>query len=455
MRIAIDMQGAQGSGRFRGIGRYTLALAEALLRNNSKHEIVLVLSGLFPESLPVIHTRFERMLPKENIRVWTAPGPVDYISGSRNTWRRQAAELVREAFISSLQPDVVLVSSMIEGIGDNSVTSVNRLPTDAKIAAIVYDLIPLINQENYLANPIYRQWYMGKLGHLKKADLFLSISESSMREAIQYAQIPEEKIFNISTAADPKFRPANLNSGIVRNFLKQIGIVKPFIFYCGGSDPRKNLPRLLSAYAALPETLREAHQLLLSGAIPNDHISDLKNHGEKIGLKPGEMEIPGYLDDESIIALYGACKCFVLPSWHEGFGLPALEAMSCGAPVIGSNTSSLPEVIGNPDALFDPFDEKSISKKIAQVLSDEKFRKRLIKHGLEQSKKFSWDLIAKRALVALESTVFEEKKTIIGTDETINGLIQAVSMLHTRPEKDDLLGLATAIDFSFPEAALS
>lgn len=455
MRIAIDMQGAQGAGRYRGIGRYTLALAEALLRNNSKHEIILVLNGLFPESLPWIHTRFEGMLPKEHIRVWTAPGPVDYISGNRNTWRRQAAELIRETFLSSLHADVVLVSSMIEGIGDNSVTSVKRLAQNAKIAAIVYDLIPLINQETYLANPIYRQWYMEKLGHLKNADLFLSISESVRREAIKHAQIPEDRIFDISTAADRKFRPANLNPEIVRNFLKQIGIVKPFIFYCGGSDARKNLPRLLSAYAALPKPLRDAHQLLLSGTIPKEHISGLKDYGAKIGLKPGELEIPGYLDDDSIIALYGACKCFILPSWHEGFGLPALEAMSCGAPVIGSNTSSIPEVIGNPDALFDPLDEKSISKKIAQVLSDEKFRKRLIKHGSEQSKKFSWDLTASRALAALESTVAEEKKTAVETEETISGLVQAVSMLHTRPEKNDLLGLATAIDFSFPETALS
>lgn len=452
MRIAIDMQGTQGSGRLRGIGRYTLALTEGLIRMNAEHEIILVASGLFPDTIAWMKSHFLGKLPQENIRIWSAPGPVDFISGHQNAWRRNAAELLREAFLASLNPDIVLISSMIEGIGDNSVTSVGKYPAKTKVAAITYDLIPLLNQEMYLANPVFRHWYMEKLSHLRNADLLLAISESSRREAIDHAQIPEDRIVNISTAADQKFHVRQVNPDEVTALQKRIGIEKPFVFYCGGSDARKNLPRLISAYAALPGKLRRGHQLLFTGTIPQHDIAALKAYGEKIGLSPSEMIITGYLDDNDIILLYQSCRCFVLPSWHEGFGLPALEAMSCGAPVIGSNTSSIPEVIGNPEALFDPFNEQAISKKIAKVLADEKFRLTLIHRGLAQCKKFSWDLTARRTLAAFESLVKEDRSPPPEPAETIRNLIREISRLPGfAPDQSDLLGLATAIDSNFPE----
>ncbi|HQT26298.1 MAG TPA: glycosyltransferase, partial [Burkholderiales bacterium] len=304
MRIAIDMQGAQGAGRHRGIGRYTLALAEGLIRVNTDHEIVLVLNGQFPESVSWLTSHFEKGLQHKNIHVWTAPGPVDFLSGSNNAWRREAAEIVREAFLADIDPDVVLVSSMIEGIGDNCVTSIGKFQKKPKVAAIVYDFIYLLYPDIYLANPLVRRWYTEKLGHLKNADLFLSISESSRREAIQCAQIPAEKIFNISTAVDPKFSPSLAEPAVVEALLGKIGISKPFVFYCGGSDARKNLGRLVSAYSGLPKPLRDSHQLLIVGTIPAQDILALKEHGKKTGLSASELVVSGFLDDDAIIALY-------------------------------------------------------------------------------------------------------------------------------------------------------
>jgi glycosyltransferase involved in cell wall biosynthesis len=453
MRIAIDMQGAQGSGRDRGIGRYTLALADGLVRMNKRHEILLVLNGLFPESVASISAYFRGRLPQENILTWTSPGPLDFISGSKNAWRRQAAELVREAFIATLNPDVVLVSNMIEGLVDNCVTSIGIFSENTDVAVIVYDLIPLLNKEAYFTSPQYGRWYLEKLKHLKGGDLFLSISEASRIEAIEHAEISEERIFNISTATDPKFYESESAPESTGKLLDHLGIVKPFVFYCGGSDPRKNLDRLISAYAKLPTSLRETHQLLLVGTIPPQDINALLNHAAACGLMPSEIAIPGYLEDDFVIALYHACRCFVLPSWHEGFGLPALEAMACGAPVIGSNKSSIPEVIGNPDALFDPFDEQSISNKIEKVLSDENFRASLIRRGLAQSRQFSWDLTAQRTFAILESSVERKSKPPVDLESILARLIRSIAELPGSPSQADLVELAEAIDATFPVQA--
>jgi O-antigen biosynthesis alpha-1,2-mannosyltransferase len=126
MRIVLDMQGAQSESRTRGIGRYTLSFAEALLRNCGQHEIVLALSGLFADTIEPARAAFEGLLPRDNIRVWCAPGPVRDIEPA-NGGRRRAAELIREAFLASLAPDIVHVTSLFEGFCDDAVTSIGSL----------------------------------------------------------------------------------------------------------------------------------------------------------------------------------------------------------------------------------------------------------------------------------------------------------------------------------------
>ena len=114
MRIVIDLQGAQCESRHRGIGRYSLALALAMVKNRGDHDIIVALSGLFPETIEPIRMAFNGILPQESIRVWHAQGPVDALN-SANTWRRHTAELIREAFLASLQPDIVHITSLFEG----------------------------------------------------------------------------------------------------------------------------------------------------------------------------------------------------------------------------------------------------------------------------------------------------------------------------------------------------
>lgn len=156
MRIVIDMQGAQSSGsRQRGIGRYTLSITQAIVRNRGKHEVVLALNNLFPDTIEPIRASFDGLLPQENIRVWGAPNPMHSLS-NENTWRRRTAELVREAFLASLKPDIVLISSLFEGLVDDAVTSIGLLSRTVPTAVILYDLIPLIQRKPYLGKPAGR-----------------------------------------------------------------------------------------------------------------------------------------------------------------------------------------------------------------------------------------------------------------------------------------------------------
>ena len=182
MRIVIDMQGAQTESRFRGIGRYTLSFAQGIVRNRGEHEVFLALNGLFPGTIEPIRAAFEGLLPQENIRVWYAPGPVRELEPD-NAWRRDVAELIREAFLASLQPDVIHITSLFEGYVDDGLTSIGRFDKNTPVSVSLYDLIPLLSPEQYLqSNPSYRAYYERKLDHLSCANLMLAISEYSRKE---------------------------------------------------------------------------------------------------------------------------------------------------------------------------------------------------------------------------------------------------------------------------------
>lgn len=402
MRIVIDIQGAQASNRLRGVGRYTMAVAQAIARLRGEHEVMLALNAAFPESIAPIRQAFETLLPAENIRVWRSPAPVHAADPGHGS-RRRIAEYVREAFLASLEPDVVLVSSLFEGLGDDAVASIGLLhaiPT----AVVLYDLIPLIHRETYLAsNPTVEGWYQGQLGHLRRADLLLAISASSGREAVDYLGFAPECVVNAGTAADPQFQRKELSVQTREAVLARYGLTRPFAMYTGGIDHRKNIEGLIAAFSRLPATVRQEHQLAIVCKADDTAKRHLQDEARRHGLAASDLVLTGYVSEEDLIALYHLCAAFVFPSWHEGFGLPALEAMACGAPVIASNTSSLPEVVELDDALFDPREPADIARKLEQVLTDAGFRARLVAHGLEQARRFSWDATGRRALAALEA----------------------------------------------------
>lgn len=460
MRIVIDLQAAQGDSRHRGIGRYALAIALAMVRNRGNHEVIIALNGLFPDTIEPIRASFDGLLPQENIRIWHAAGPVHALDPA-NTWRRHTAELVREAFLASLQPDVVFLPSLFEGFGDNAVLSIGLIPTKITTAVTSHDLIPLIQSDIYLKpNPTYEAFYREQLSYLNRADLYLAVSESSRQELIKHLGVLPNQVENTAEGADAHFQLLNISNAEKHAIRKNFGLIRQFVMYSGATDERKNHLRLIKAFSLLPPELRENHQLAIVGHLPNAHREKFEAYAKLCGLKPTDVVVTGRVTDEEMVRLYNLCELFVFPSWHEGFGLPALEAMSCGAPVIGANTSSLPEVIGRADALFDPFDEKAISQKITEVLTNSYLRNDLVQHGLEQAKKFSWDKSAKTAIAAIEHWhVNQQHKNIPGSNgpsnsNSVSWLFERIAKLGNPPlDELDWLKTAQAIAQNHPESA--
>jgi glycosyltransferase involved in cell wall biosynthesis len=411
------MQGAQSTGSWnRGIGRYTISLAKAIVRNRGAHDVYLALNGAFPQSIQRIRSSFEGVLPQANIRVWNAPTPMAYMD-NENQWRRESGELLYETFLYSLSPDFVLVSSLFEGFVDDAATSIKRLSNESLTAVILYDLIPFIYRKPYLENPGPEKWYLEKIEYLKRADLWLAISESSRQEGIEHLDFSSADCINISTDADQCFKKIDISAEQEDQLRQRYGLQRNFLMYTGGIDHRKNIEGLICSYAKLPQELRSKHQLAIVCSVQENSRLMLLALASEAGLKTDELVLTGFVPEEDLIALYNLCKAFIFPSLHEGFGLPALEAMRCGAPVIGANTSSLPEVIGKQEALFNPHSQEAIKHAMEQVLSDQAYRERLIAHAKNQAAKFSWDKTALRALDAMNQ--ISEKKANYKAEQAV------------------------------------
>lgn len=453
MRIVLDLQGAQGASRDRGIGRYSLSFAEFVLKHRRSHQIVIALNGLFAEGIEAIRGRFDGKLSQDDIRVWHSAGPVRGFDPD-NLWRRTSSELLREQFLISLEPDIVHVSSPFEGYVDDAVFSTGLIASDMLTSVTVFDLIPLIQRGVYLdPNPIYAEFYHRRLEQLKRADLFLAISESSRQEAIEHLAAPAENIINMSAAADAHFKPGTVPSQEEEALRQRFGLARPFVMYSGATDERKNHLRLIEAFSLLPPALRTAHQLAIVGGLPQEHKFNFEAHALQCGLAPEDLVITNRVSDAEMVTLYRTCKLFVFASWHEGFGLPALEAMACGAPVVAAETSSLPEVIGRQDALFDPFDAPDMSRKIAAALSDDRFRDDLARHAVSQSALFSWDDTAQKAIAAFElarakrvgAVAPRQPRTGPNPMPSLTSLIGKVAASAGEPRFEDLQATAAAI----------
>lgn len=437
MRIVLDLQACQATNRERGIGRYAMSLAQGIARranvNGRDHDLRIVLNNRFPDSVEAIRHAFDGLLPRDRISVFEVPSGVAAMDPGSG-WRIRAAERIREHYLAALQPDLVHVASLFEGWVDDAVSSVAQSSAQTGSTAVtLFDLIPLMRQEIYLTNPRMRDWYYRKLQALKSADLLLAISDFTRSEALSALQLPSEQIINISSAIDDMFRPQILDEQTTQSLRQRYGLSRPFLMYTGGIDFRKNIDGLIEAFARLPETSKRKFQLAIICSISDADRLRLQALAKRVGLARDALVLTGYVPDDDLVALYNSATAFVFPSLHEGFGLPALEAMACGTPTIGANASSIPEVIGRADALFDPNDIDAMAAKIAQVLSDDGFRDNLRQSGLAQARQFSWDACAQRALAGFEA-LHDTRQTQAGSPGIKAGLsVPRGSAINGRP----------------------
>lgn len=401
MRIVIDVQGAQGLNRARGIGRVSIELVHALARCAGANELWLLANGSLTESLAEFEATFGDAVPLERTRIFDVPGDV-WEAAPANLWRARASELAREAFLQDLRPDAVVVTSLFEGLHDNAVTSIGALGSGCRTAAVLYDLIPLSYPDVYIPDALSKRWYFRKLQSLKNAGALLAISDYSAGDAIQRLGVAEERVRTMPLAAHRRFRPVTIAADAAKILLSRYRIDRPFVMCTGGIDHRKNIERLVEAFAMLKARTDDRYQLVIVCACSDDDRRRLEALARQHGLPENRLVLTGYLPDDELVALYNLAALFVFPSLAEGFGLPVLEAMACGTPVVASNSTSLPELVGHAEALFDPASALAISDKLHHVLSDADLRRHLGEHGLKRSARFSWDTAGQIALEALE-----------------------------------------------------
>jgi len=235
----------------------------------------------------------------------------------------------------------------------------------------------------------------------RKAAQILTLSEFSRRDIIGTYGIDSNRVSVTPPAAARQFAPVT-NATELRRIRTSYGIQRDYILALGSIQPRKNLVRLINAYTALrrvrPET--ELPQLVLAGKRGWLEAETIRAAEQSDARR--DILLIGYVPDSDLPALYGSALCFAYPSYYEGFGLPVLEAMQCGTPVIAGNRTSLPEVIGSAGVLVDPFDESAIAHGLLELIDRRDLRDQLRIKGLARAAQFDWTTTARLTLQAYE-----------------------------------------------------
>ncbi len=356
MHICIDTRGAKlyaGTG----IGTYTARLMENIMTIDEED----VYSFFWPND------GYEDLLNKKNIRLT--------LFGEKN--KRFWDEHFLPAQVKKTGCDLFHLPQ--NGLG---------LPAEKSCAyvATVHDLIPYVMPET--CGKSYLDRFTGEMPYILDAcDRIITVSHYSKQDIIKFFNIPGEKISVTHLAADSRFRLMDKESAW--NFIRsQYNLSTDYILYLGGFSPRKNVEGLIDAFKKTCRELPGHYDLVLLGASKDGHY-ELKKKVHALGLSDRTV-FTGYVPYEHLPYFYNCASLFVYPSLYEGFGLPPLEAMTCGTPTITTNVTSIPEVVGDAAITIDPYDIDMLTQKIYDILSDAGLRRRLTERALKRAYHFSW-----------------------------------------------------------------
>jgi glycosyltransferase involved in cell wall biosynthesis len=383
--VWLDARGTQSAAHAeRGIARYIVEQTRALIEAEPDLRITIGLD----QDLPV-------------------PAPFEGLRGSERLRWHNRTEV-------ESPPSIYHVMSPFEaGIELDDIWPEWVRRGGCRTVVTLYDLIPLVMRDRYLTDANWGVWgtvWMARLGLIRAADQVLTISRQTADDAAEHLGIPEERLTVIDSAVSWQLSAlAGSRAEAVSQLRRRFRRLRPgFLLYVGGDDPRKNLEGTIEAYGLLPQSVRSAHQLVIVCNLPLARRTQLMAHGRRLGIRLRDLLLTGFVPEEELAALYRGCELFIFPSLYEGAGLPVLEAMSCGAPVAASRTSSIPEILGDLEATFDPADPGDIATCVAGVLKSETRLEALRRRSADRVRLFTWERVAERTVEgyrrALDST---------------------------------------------------
>ncbi len=376
--IAIDLQPLQGySSRRRGIGRYVLELVTAIVENHPEHIHSLLVNprrGIPPE--------IERFLPTGLVRAHSHDAPI----------------------LDGHAPDVYYVTSPFEL--DLTLDEIwprwAREPTIDTVVTL-YDLIPTLFPDEYLKEPIWQALHWARLEFVKQADLLVCISQATASDALEHLGVAPHRVTNIGTGVSDHFSPAGERTEAIAKAREAVpGLRAGFLMYTGGIDFRKNLPGLLEAYALLDERTRRDEQLVIVCRVLDAERDVLMAQASSLGLAD-DILLTGFVSDTTLSYLYQSADLFVFPSIYEGFGLPIAEAVLSGTLAIASDSSSMVEVVTDPDLRFDPRDPSDIARCITNALETPNAEAHRTRQHAYVTEHFNWEGVASRAVEAIDA----------------------------------------------------
>lgn len=356
MKIGIDIQTT--AGQKVGFGFYVENLVQALQKIDHKNEYVLMAPA---------PTALERDFSTPQRLIW------DQI---QLPWR------ARQAKVDILHQPCFSAPLFYSG----------------KVVVTVHDIISRKFPQNI---PFFSRQFFGRWMPFsnRRADKIIAISQHTKKDIIEVLHIPEEKIEVIYLAASDKFQPIK-DQFALEEVKKKYGLSGPFILHVGTLEPRKNLAFLITAFARALRLGPIKEQLVITGR-QGWYYEGLFKLVKDLKLSR-KVVFTGYVEEDDLPRLYNAASLFVFPSLYEGFGLPPLEALACGTPVISSNTSSMPEVIGRAGILLPPEDLEAWRRQIYRVLTNKSLRQTMAEQGFSQAKKFSWETTALQTIKIYE-----------------------------------------------------
>lgn len=364
MIIGIDAREFQ-AGRITGISKYLLHFLRYALSSARTHKYVLFCNQ--ETSVPLDSPRLKKVvIPERFTPVW------DQILLPFKT----AAEKVDVFLTPYFKAPLILPCKMV---------------------LIINDLIPLFfPKEHGYARRIYFKSMCTAAA--RRATRIVTISANSRRDIVKILGVSPDRVIVVYLGVEKGEVVEDLAKKEVRNMY---ALPKQFIFYVGNLSPHKYLEGLIKSYTTLPQDLKAQYKLVIGASKRDKYFSDLEKVVRNKGLTR-DIIFTGFIEDKYLPTIYSMSSLFAFPSLYEGFGLPPLEAMAYGTPVVSSNTSSMPEVLGDAAVLVDPRDTHEFSKAMTRILTDDDLRKLMVIKGLERVKLFTPEKMAQTLLQALE-----------------------------------------------------